>query len=305
MSRDPYEVVTNPQPLTAEETAKVEQYWTPDKLAEAVPLPLPIVYMPRRLRESVRTTTNNAGTGLIISEPSPPDSANITPTATSFNTSLVANRTIYPYAFVGKLFMTFSGRNYVGTGWVIGERTVFTAGHCVHDRSLGWASNILFQAQFNDGSSAGSWALPSLGSLRGWTQDEDFEFDMGMGISTTPIRPVTGKAGWIANIDQIQGNINSIGYPSQPIPGYNFNGQNMWECNGGYIDTADGIMAMNNNMTPGCSGGPGMYSRSGTLYGTWVNSFRYNNEPNILRSPYFGENFLNLIQWMGDNNGDS
>jgi hypothetical protein len=64
-------------------------------------------------------------------------------------------------------------------------------------------------------------------------------------------------------------------------------------------------MAMHNNMTGGCSGGPGMYLKSGQYYAIWVNSFRYTSEPNILRSPYFGSGFTNMIQWMNDNGGDS
>lgn len=305
MARNPHDVVTNPQPLTVEETQRVEQYWTQDALISAEPLPLPIVYRSRRLRDQSEGADLPNESEIVISEPVSPDSGNISPTASSFNTALVADMTIYPYIAVGKLFMTFNDKNYVGTGWVIGERTVFTAGHCVHDRSLGWASNILFKSQFNDGSDVGSWALPSLGSLAGWVDEEDFEFDMGLGVSTRPIRPDTGKLGWIANIDDINSNIKSIGYPSRVIPGYNFNGQKMWESDGNYINTDGGIMAMDNNMTPGCSGGPGLNERSGTLYSMWVNSFRYSNEPNILRSPYFSTGFLNLIQWMRDNNGDS
>ena len=128
---------------------------------------------------------------------------------------------------------------------------------------------------------------------------------MAIGISNTPIRPVTGTTGWIAKVQNVQGVITSVGYPAETIPNYNFNGEKMWECKGSYIDTVDGIMAMNNNMTGGCSGGPGFYKQSGQQYAVWINSFRYTNQPNILRSPYLGEGFLNLIQHMNDNGGNS
>lgn len=301
---DPYQVVTNPQQLSTEEATRVEQYWTEDRMGEAEPVPLPVVFLPRRQREALESGVSEAA-GPTISEPAMPDAAGGAQAEAGFSTQLVADMTPYPYAIVGKWFMTFGTKNYVGTGWVIGERTLFTAGHCLYDKSGGWAKNVLFRAQFNNGADAGSWALPSLASLKGWTENEDFEFDMGMGIATRPVRPVTGKAGWIANIGSIQGNIKSIGYPSRAINGYNFDGQRMWRCDGSYRNTQDNIMAMDNNMTNGCSGGPGMYEQSGKQYGIWVNSFRYTSEPNILRSPYFGTGFLNLIQWMKDNGGDA
>jgi len=300
---DPYKVVTNPQRLTADEAERVEAYWTPTRMETAEPLPLPTVYLPRRLREQL-TQLAAADTGMVVTEPAPPDRLTTLPTAGGFNTRLVTDMSVYPYAVVGKLFMTFGSRNFVGSAWVIGERTVFTAGHCVHDRTQGWGNNLLFHAQFNNGASVGTWPLGTLGSLNRWIQDEDFEFDMGMGISTNPIRPVTGRAGWIANISQIQGQIKSIGYPAETIANFNFDGQRMWECDGDFINTQDGIMAMNNNMTGGCSGGPGFYPQSGQWYAIWVNSFRFTGEPNILRSPFFGQAFLNLIQWMRDNGGD-
>lgn len=308
-TQDLNQVVTNPQQLSIEEALRVEEYWTPERIETAEPIPMPTVYLPQHLLRLLDRNTEalRDESAPIISEPMPPDADgdDAVPTASGFNTRLVANMAQYPYAVIGKWFMTFGGRNFVGTGWVIGERTVFTAGHCVFDKNSGWASNVLFRAQFNNGAHVGEWALPSLASLRGWTQNEDFVYDMAMGVATRPIRPVTGKAGYIANIGQIQGQIKSIGYPAQVIPGYNFNGERMWECDGGYIDTQNQIMAMHNNMTGGCSGGPGMYQQSNRLYAMWVNSFRYSSEPNILRSPYFGRGFTNLIQWMRDNGGDS
>jgi V8-like Glu-specific endopeptidase len=305
---DPNRVVTNPQLTATAEVARVKEFWTPTRIEEALPLPLPTVFLPRRLKELQRAKHAMGATtaaGPVISEPSSPDQDGIEPTASGFDTHLVGNLSVYPYAIVGKLYMTFGTSNYVGSAWVIGESTVFTAGHCVHDKTAGWAKNVLFRAQYNNGSSAGDWPLGTLASLSGWTQDEDFEFDMGMGIAATPIRPVTGKAGWIANVGQIQGKIRSVGYPAQAISGYAFDGQRMWECNGDHLETEDGIIGMSNNMTGGCSGGPGYYPRSGQQYAIWVNSFRYTSEPNILRSPYFATNFLNLIQWMNDNGGNS
>ena len=46
-----------------------------------------------------------------------------------------------------------------------------------------------------------------------------------------------------------------------------------------------------------------MVYRNGQWYANGLNSFRYNNNPNTLYSPYYGQNFLNLFQWIKDNGG--
>jgi V8-like Glu-specific endopeptidase len=306
-SIQPDQVVVNPQSL-ARSDEEVLAYWTPQRMESAVPLPLPKVYLPQHLRQQLRALNEKDAAredALVVSEPEPADAPTAVPLAGGFDTRLVANIGVYPYIITGKLFMTFGTSNYVGSAWTIGERSVFTAGHCVHEHNRGWATNVVFESGYNNGAHTGSWALGTLASLDGWVSGEDFQYDMGMGVAASPIRPTTGKAGWIANLNPIQGKIKSIGYPAEPIAGYNFNGQQMWECDGDYREVSGNIMSMNNNMTGGCSGGPGMYLYSGQYYSIWVNSFRYTTEPNILRSPYFGTPFLNLIQWMKDNGGDA
>jgi V8-like Glu-specific endopeptidase len=186
---DPTQVVTNPQTLAADDAARMEDYWTEARLQSARPMPLPRVYMSRRLREELARRDALAGdSGPIITEPLGPDSPEAVPTAAGFSTQRVNDLTTYPYSVVGKLFMRIGNENYVGSAWVVGERTVFTAGHCVHERQQGWATHVMFRAQYDNGAQAGSFVLPRLATLRGWTQDEDFEFDMALGVSTTPSR---------------------------------------------------------------------------------------------------------------------
>ena len=307
------EVTVSPQRL-ARAAQDVVSYWTPERMSQAKPIPLPTVYFPQKLRARLQEATRQAAGARgavqpVISEPVPADHPGAAPLASGFATKMVNNISVYPYAVVCKLFMSFGNDNFVGSAWAIGESAVFTAGHCVHDRARGWATNILVQSGYNNGAFTGSWVLSNFASLTGWVEEEDFEQDMAIGITSSPIRPTTGKAGYIANVGQIQGNIKSVGYPAEAIPNFNFNGERMWECDGAYLGRGTGtgdddIMAMQNNMTGGCSGGPGFYERAGTQYAIWVNSFRFSNEPNILRSPYFSSGFTNLVQWMKDNGGD-
>ena len=158
------------------------------------------------------------------------------------------------YSTVGKMFMTFNGKNFVGTGWVIAEKTVFTAGHCVFDKKYGGrADNILFVPQYEDGAApVEKWSAVTIHSLQGWTESRNFKCDMAVFVTDQPARPKTGSLGWMANHAPNQGPYESVGFPDGAIPGYNFNGCHMWQSAGGYIQGSNPIQ-MHNNMTGGCS----------------------------------------------------
>src|SRR6185436_3832447 len=52
----------------------------------------------------------------------------------------IADMQVHPWRCVCSLNLPFG---YFGTGFLVGPRTVVTAGHCVHDAPLGgWASSI-------------------------------------------------------------------------------------------------------------------------------------------------------------------
>src|SRR5215218_5547963 len=80
-----------------------------------------------------------------------------------------------------------SGAGAIGTGWLIGPRTVLTAGHCVFSNHFfgGWASSIevipglLGAGQDADARPYGSVSSEQLSSVDRWTQTEDPDFDIG------------------------------------------------------------------------------------------------------------------------------
>jgi len=297
---NPAMVVSAPQVLALEDELAIITYWTPERMEEAKPLELPTLRGRPEGGQGV-PTADEADQPVEQSAVAPDGSQDLA--LANFVTTRVANMNIWPYMTVGKLYMTFAGVNYQGSAWCIGESAIFTAGHCVHGKSAGWATNVIFRARYSNGSSIGTWVMRTLGSLNGWINNEDFQYDMGSGVATRPIRPTTGKSGWMANYPANQGPYTSIGYPAAPISGYPFNGQYMWQCVGGYINGAT-IIQMHNNMTGGCSGGPWVVYRNGQWYANGLNSFRYTSNPNTLYSPYFGQGFLNLLQWIKNNGGD-
>src|SRR5688572_18710199 len=55
----------------------------------------------------------------------------------------IPNTNDAPWRWICQLLMKFPKGNYIGTGWLIGPRTVMTAGHCLYvSKAGGWTQNI-------------------------------------------------------------------------------------------------------------------------------------------------------------------
>lgn len=310
-ARDPYRIVSNIQDAiklfqdaTGNSMAMARDYWTLERLANARPLSMAI--------DSAAARQERLSHDLLVqafSEPMPPDIAFVPPLPPpTFKTDPVGGAVLRqsPYSVVGKLFGKF-GSDYTATAFVIGERTVLTAAHCVFDGNAGFATNLRFAAQLDGTASAGAWQLPIIATLGGWIDfnSDDDRFDMAIAISDKPIRPITGKAGVATPSSLPSGSlITSLGYPRTALPGYPFDGKKMWECDGSYITTAGDIVVMSNNLTDGSSGGP-WFLKGGPLQAIGLNSRRLTEETERLHSPVFGGGMHNLIQWMKDHGGDA
>lgn len=295
---DPNEVATSEQLL--EEAEALNEYWTPEALAEATPIETIIEdeegpealfeqdFTPEGAEETARPEPAD-GEAVAAWDPQPrcPSSGP--------NTERVPDRRVIPYSPVGKMFMAFDGKNYVGSAWVVANIGAVTAGHCVFEKSLGgWADKVLFIPQYHKGNEPlGRWAASQLVALNGWTNDRDFKFDIGGFKVDRAIKPRTGSLGWLANAAPNQGCITGIGFPA----GAPFDGKEMWRSTGKNLGGSNPIK-MANNMTGGCSGGPWEVWRNGTPLTNGLNSFRYRNDPNSMYSPYFGKGFLNVYNWL-------
>ena len=301
---DPYRVVSNIQSLLQQvtRTRAARDYWTAERRARARPLSITIdSSVPHRKRLSGGSRVQ------AFSAPTPPLIPLVPPRPPTFNTHQVAEAGLgqSPYFVVGKLFGT-TGIDYTASAFVIGERTVLTAAHCVFEGNAGFARYLMFAAQLDGTANAGSWQLPIIATLGGWidSTDPDPQFDIAIAISNSPITPTTGKVDVaISSSPPAGGEITSLGYPATPLPGYRFDGNKMWECDGSYITTAGNIVVMSNNLTDGCSGGP-WFPKGGPPQAIGLNSRRPTDETERLRSPVFGQGMRNLIQWMKDHGGD-
>lgn len=278
------------------------EFWTAEALAEATPIEVDIDGGPQpvaMLAEEERPLEGDVVSNMPVM-PDRLETADYDPQpacpASGPNTEQVPDRTVIPYSPVGKLFMTFEGQKFVGSAWTIAGSGVFTAGHCVYDEDRGgFADNLLFIPQYHKGAEPrGRWAGIQIATLKGWSEDRNFEYDLAAFTVDRPIQPFTGSLGWIANAGAPDGCVTGIGYPAGPP----FDGQEMWRSTGQSLPDAKYQRAYN-DMTGGCSGGPWEIWREGVPLTTGVNSFRWSAGPNDeMYSPFFGKGFLNLWNWV-------
>ena len=277
-----------------------EEYWTEERMAQAVPFELKAdnpeegppddvtVKAPDAPR--VRSGGNKSADMNLFSDDI---------SAANFATQRVGGLTEFPYRAVGKLFARIGGADRTGTAFVVGERCLFTAGHCIYPGPPGlWADRVAFAPAYRQGADRRLWTAASLHTLAGWTvqRSDARAYDIGGIILSQPIDQATGKIGWYANLPPNIGSFHSVGYPNQWIsPQYPFDGRTMWRCAGGQV-SAGRIQTMANNMSEGASGGPWLIERNGMIYANGVNSYRRSDQPERLSSPYFGEGVINMMR---------
>lgn len=94
----------------------------------------------------------------------------------------IANTTKYPWRAICSLRITAKdGTNWIGTGFLIGSRTVITAGHCVYMRKHGgWAKTIeVIPGRDASNKPYGSCNSSHFHSVKGWTKSRKRSHDYG------------------------------------------------------------------------------------------------------------------------------
>lgn len=137
------------------------------------------------------------------------------------NRTRINPTTAYPWRAICALKITArNGQRYVGTGWLIGPRTVITAGHCVfmHDAG-GWAASIEVIPAMNDNSRPyGSAVSSDLRSVTGWTSSRNRDNDYGAIIlpANKRLGDTVGYFGFATRNDATLQNaaLNLSGYPN-------------------------------------------------------------------------------------------
>jgi V8-like Glu-specific endopeptidase len=292
--------VVGPELAGSLEAEPNESFWTAERMAKATPVRIEADPGPSALAEpgplaefaesaAVRKQDSQWPRGT-LEAPLAPGSI-----PGGFETSRVRDYTRAPYLAIGRMFMAFGRELKTATAWVVGERAILTAGHCIYDPDTvaKWASNVMFVPRLRDTDEpAGRWNAISIHTLAGWQGARDYGFDLAGAVLDAPVQPATGSIGWVANQPD-PGPYQSVGYPAEWLSAtHAFDGKEMWRCNGRQVSAAQ----MANNMTKGSSGGPWLVRKSGKIYAVGLNSYRLTaGETGKMRSPAFGQGFLNLI----------
>jgi hypothetical protein len=289
--------------------ATVVAYWTPERIAHAVPRDVAPKGLPTPQAGKPPGTGGGGGGG--------GGGTGVTGAAWTGGGKVQAT--------TGKVLFTMAGVDYVCSGSVATDSStstslILTAGHCVYDESgSGFATNWMFVPDYQTGGSIvtnpdgthsftcntvpyGCWTATALVTTTAWANggaslsgfNEDYAFAVvGAGGKTGESRQLDATVGSnaVAFNQSHPTQVYSFGYP-QASP---YDGQKLIHCAGSDIaDTWGGTtdFGLNCNMTGGSSGGPwyvnfGSAGSQGSLNS--VNSFKYTSGrfTKYMFGPYF------------------
>ncbi len=183
---------------------------------------------------------------------------------------------------------------------------VVTAAHCVAPEGRTRVRNWTFVPGYKDGVTPyGKWAARELTATPGWmnSRGEDLSEDVGFARLRTlggrHIADVVGSNG-IAFNGEVGNSVSAFGYPAASP----FDGSSLYFCSGQIrsdsVEPTRTDLGLGCTMNQGSSGGPWMVNVSPELGGVIVsvNSFGYDELPNVLFGPRFGANIAALYASM-------
>jgi hypothetical protein len=193
----------------------------------------------------------------------------------------------------GKVFFSDGAANYVCSGTALtsgNESVVWTAGHCVNEGPGAYFTNWAFVPAYKDGARPyGTWAARTLLTTAPWRNNGDFGSDEGAAVVSPnaagqTLTDVVGSRGIGFNRPAEQTYL-AHGYPAASP----FTGGRMFICQAalGLRDTSADppTMGIGCDMTGGSSGG-GWVVGNDVLS---VTSYGYGNLRNVLFGPYQGD----------------
>ncbi len=138
----------------------------------------------------------------------------------------VMNTTRVPWNRICHLnILTTTGKRYLGTGFLVGRRTVITAGHCVHIANQGgWVRQIEVSPGRNGNNKPyGTHTATAFRSVRGWVANRLRNHDYGAIIMPRSVNlsPAIGAFGFANYTDAflMSKRLNLAGYPGDKPAG--------------------------------------------------------------------------------------
>jgi Trypsin len=274
---DPTAIVymVNPNPTVVAAPAKLSELPIP-KVPPGSPRAAPLILPPGAVPEHV-VEPNKAGLAPLAVPPTPSGQINLAP----------LNQT--PFTAVGRLTFNLPndapGDFHWCTAQLIGNQDVLlTAGHCVFDG--GWASNLSFSLDYNQGASTAVYGWQCAATVSGWASQRRFPYDYALiQLRQTP------PAGQGMDINIGATPITEVGYP------HNFyNGEQMVYENAS--KNAQDPSAIPSTMSGGASGGGWFISAGSGYSAVAVNSFQYDNDPNTMYGPVLSNLTLKVYDFV-------
>jgi V8-like Glu-specific endopeptidase len=257
-----------------------EQYWTPQRMAAAVPADQPAPAAPKDVA-TVMPRTGPKGSSDGVAAPK------------------AVSRAASIHSMTGRVFyVDNNGANRSCSGSTVnsaGKRLVFTAGHCVHGGGAGqtWfdVNRWVFVPNYHSGSPYGTWSAFQQWTKTGWINDANRAYDVAAVVMQDKngqrIVDAVGGQGikWGYGYGLFE---YMFGYPSNPP----YNGSQLYYCYG-TTRNEGGFPTLDCSMTGGASGGPWLENYGVTFwaYVNGVNSWLFwRNDPTQVykwQSPYF------------------
>ncbi|MFC7329481.1 trypsin-like serine peptidase [Marinactinospora rubrisoli] len=276
-------VVRQSAATDAAQQREVLAYWTPQRMAAAVPLgrmlddTLSRLPLPGPVTPESGTQAQAAPSGSSRGEP--------------WTGGGKVTRT------TGRVFLTSNGRDFSCSASVVradNRDTVITAGHCLKDGTGAWVKNWTFVPGYDNGRRPyGSFVAREMLVPQEWSKSADDSFDFGMAVLHTGsegghVADHTGSQP-IAFAPAGERRLYAFGYPSSG----SFDGRRLHYCAGTTTPDRSGTTAtgMRCRMTEGSSGGPWFRDFDpGTGSGTIMSviSFKYANDAGTQYGPRLG-----------------
>ena len=271
--------------------AAAEAYWTPERMAAAIPAQAPATVQ----AASPRQPSGRAGSIDGVAPSVKVETEQAQGVGTMLNES----------ATVGKVFFTnpANGLNYVCSGATVSStkrKLVQTAGHCVHGGAGGqWMTNWVFVPRYRNGARPfGTWSAYPLTARTAWINSSNSDEDMGIVIMQTlggnSIANVVGGNGlrwnWGYSVS-----VTILGYPA----GAPFTGELQYFCQGTTWNGHGQQVRAWCNMTGGSSGGPWLQEyndQNGLGYINSVVSHRH-ADASQMDGPYFDNDIKSLYDF--------
>ncbi|MGV9774877.1 trypsin-like serine peptidase [Streptosporangium sp. NPDC003464] len=266
------EHVTAPGPA---DQRRVLDYWTPHRMAAAVPLGL-------------------LGTAAgVFGGPGLPDHQRAArTTGARWSAGGSVTRT------TGRVFLTLGGLDFVCSASSVrsaNKDLVVTAGHCVKDGTGAWADNWTFVPGYDQGRRPyGQFTARRMFVAGPWSRSADDNHDIGMVALNHSGGRHLGEV--VGGQDIAFGTArgrpaHGFGFPAEAP----YDGEHLVYCAGPVHDDPHGQtgdQGMRCDMTAGSSGGPWMSgfdpaTGRGTI--TSVSSFKYSDDRSTMYGPYFGD----------------